>query len=462
MASTKIDMRPEMTLLATKHAEQAKRFNELRDEIDATSFGTSEIEIAERDLYYTTVARTRSFRLSDEFEAVKKEIRKLEGFEGFLKGFSDTDLMAIAAQGPIVVLNIAPLRSDALLVTKSGIKLLALFNLEYSELETKATAFQKALNTRKLSTHRVLKEKLRSLLEWLWDVAAGPVLDELGYKESPKAGDIWPRVWWVSSGLANVVPIHSAGYHEEGSGNTVLDRVISSYSPSIKALKYAREKGVWIQSNEAQKAVLVAMPETANKKSILSADIECTNLEQMMKPRLEVVTLRTPRKARVLKELSTCQIAHFACHGQSNMPDPSESRLLLDDWETDPLTVADITAMTLEKCQLAYLSACHAADNQAFSLLDEGLHLAGACQLAGFPHVVGSLWEIRDRVAADFAPLVYRNMMDELGKIDVSRSAQALHQAVIQLRYNTRHPIGFSRVDSDDPVIWAGYLHMGA
>jgi len=32
---------------------------------------------------------------------------------------------------------------------------------------------------------------------------------------------------------------------------------------------------------------------------------------------------------------------------------------------------------------LAYLSACLTGENQEFELLNEGIHLMGACQLAG-------------------------------------------------------------------------------
>jgi hypothetical protein len=52
-----------------------------------------------------------------------------------------------------------------------------------------------------------------------------------------------------------------------------------------------------------------------------------------------------------------------------------------------PLTVGDIAALKLDYPQLAYLSACHAASSIAYRLLDEAIHMAGACQLAGFPSV---------------------------------------------------------------------------
>ncbi|KAL8646924.1 MAG: hypothetical protein Q9210_005856 [Variospora velana] len=40
-------------------------------------------------------------------------------------------------------------------------------------------------------------------------------------------------------------------------------------------------------------------------------------------------------------------------------------------------------------------------------LIDESLHLMGACQLAGFQHIVGTLWEVNDRFCVDIATITY-------------------------------------------------------
>lgn len=79
------------------------------------------------------------------------------------------------------------------------------------------------------------------------------------------------------------------------------------------------------------------------------------------------------------------------------------------DWQTNPLTVQDLVAMKFHQNPplLAYLSACSTGDNQELELLDEGIHLIDACQLAGFQHVIRSLWEVSDKHCVDAAEDIY-------------------------------------------------------
>jgi CHAT domain-containing protein len=150
-----------------------------------------------------------------------------------------------------------------------------------------------------------------------------------------------------------------------------------------------------------------------------------------------------------LEELLNHQIVHFACHGELN-EDPSKSRLLLDDWETSPLTVADLTALNMSLSQFAYLSACHSANMKDRRLLSESINLASAFQLAGFASVVGTLWEVAGEPSADIAYKVYEGMLAGQ-KLDIERSAESLHHVVRDYRDRM----------ADIPLIWAPYIHLG-
>ncbi|RFU33132.1 hypothetical protein B7463_g3153, partial [Scytalidium lignicola] len=65
-------------------------------------------------------------------------------------------------------------------------------------------------------------------------------------------------------------------------------------------------------------------------------------------------------------------------------------------------------------------------------LIDEGIHLVSACQLAGFRPVVGTLWEVSDKHCVDVAKVLYETIRDE-GMTDEALY-QGLHRAVRALR----------------------------
>jgi hypothetical protein len=173
----------------------------------------------------------------------------------------------------------------------------------------------------------IYQQALSAVLEWLWDAAARPILDELNYRHTPVPGTAWPRLWWVPGGLLGFLPLHAAGYHRKLPGadgrRTVMDRVISSYTPTVRALGYARERN--IASTTAERALIVAMPTTPGIDSPLP---HVAKEAELVHARLPGSTLliedpgitnaHPPTNANVLAHLGGCAIAHFACHGSSH------------------------------------------------------------------------------------------------------------------------------------------------
>ena len=96
---------------------------------------------------------------------------------------------------------------------------------------------------------------------------------------------------------------------------------------------------------------------------------------------------------------------------------------------------------------LAYLSACSTGANEAKDLDDEGISLISACQLAGFQHVIGTLWEVSDRHCVDVARIVYETLRDE-GMTDVA-VARGLHRATRALRDESVMMAGQQRESSE-------------
>ncbi|KAL8399865.1 hypothetical protein RB594_000329 [Gaeumannomyces avenae] len=125
-------------------------------------------------------------------------------------------------------------------------------------------------------------------------------------------------------------------------------------------------------------------------------------------PSSEAATiLLEPEKAVVVGLLRDASILHFAGHGQSDTYDPLKSALLLRDWRETPFTVADVIDEFRRHERphfLACLSACLTGSSHAKKLSDEGLHLMSAFQLAGFQHVIGSLWEVCRTATASASP----------------------------------------------------------
>ena len=170
---------------------------------------------------------------------------------------------------------------------------------------------------------------------------------------------------------------------------------------------------------------------------------------------------KNPTKERIMQALSHCQFVHFACHGQSDF-NPSKGALLLEDWRRAPLTVNDIVSLRIPNSRFAYLSACHtAAKTTDVLLLDESINLVSAMQLAGFPSVIGSLWQVEDQPLADIAKGVYKAMLSGGDKFNNERSAEGLHHELRILREQTCIIGGSESKARNDPIVWAPYIHVG-
>ncbi|KAL2812794.1 CHAT domain-containing protein [Aspergillus cavernicola] len=456
------ELRADISSLQQQHPQLAEEFLSLRNQLDRPTDPTYQVN----RLNAPTAPRRRidqHHNAGQKLKQIMADIRKLPGFERFLLIPTEDEMKASAASGPIVILNTSCHRCDALIVEESGFRAVRLPRLYSDEIWIHAKA---------LKNPKLLDIKL---LEWLWDTIAEPVLDALGWTETPLAS--WPRIWWIPTGDLIQFPIHAAGYHSRGGDATVLDRAISSYSSSMRALVRS-----WQSQGNAQrpgKAILVGMPELRHApREVETLERICSSMElHVVKPR--------PYQQDVLSALSACEIFHFAGHGQTNFKDPSESSLVLCD---GPLSVATLFKIKLSgrKPFLAYLSACGTGQVKQGGYLDESLHLIAGCQLAGFRHVIGTLWEVDDELCVDVASITYDWMRRE-GVSDESVS-EGLHHASRDLRCrwiseNTARgvrnqdraiAVGQSRsrpgeardardvvLCDDIPLCWIPYVHYG-
>ncbi|SEU40522.1 CHAT domain-containing protein [Nonomuraea wenchangensis] len=426
-----IDTRTDLTDLRERHPEIAAQFESLRLLLDGA---TGEDR----------------HRRAAEFEACLDRVHRLKGFERFLLLPDLDQLTGEAADGPVVVFNTHRTRCDALIVRPSGLTELRLHGLDQQTLVAKVGEFHSAARMSGFETldqRRQAREQLNGVLEWLWDTCMEPVLRELGFNDTPQDDQPWPRAWWAPGGLLNLLPIHAAGHHAERKGRTVMDRVVSSYTPTIRALRYARQRR---RTPDTLASLVVGMPITPQAPPLPFSEEEAQSVGSLLEGSL-VSEDGSATTAWALRHLGRFPLVHLACHGVSDPADPAESRLLLSDHVNDPLTVARLIDQRLGDGQLAYLSACLTAFSLT-PLMDESIHLAAAFQLAGFPHVVGTLWPIGDRISVEVARSFYSALMLEDGRLDLGRAAYALHRVTRELR--DRFP--------NNCKLWGPYLHMGA
>ncbi|KAL7934285.1 CHAT domain-containing protein [Trichoderma chlorosporum] len=459
IASLVMDMRGDITDLQVKHSDLAERFRLLRDELDSPAQNSS---VLPTDKVSSWELRAKRRREADkEFTEVINAIRAQPGFSNFLQPPAIEELVSAADQGPIVVVNISSFRCDAFLVELGFIRTVELPEVTQEELAKRISNLK-------------TQSGLLSLLEWLWQGICRPCLDTLKFTKSV-LDDSWPHIWWIPSGILSQVPLHAAGIYRQASKETVMDRVMSSYASSIKALLHGRKHTIQNlnQLSRDESALMVAMQDTPGlgKDGCLHfANAEVDMLTSLCRELQLVPVTPSRRKDDVLEHLPKCKLFHFAGHGQSDPRDPSQSCLLLEDWETNPLTVGEVRNSRLQDNSpfLAYLSACSTGSTKAIKLTDEGIHLINAFQLAGFRHVVGTLWEVSDKHCVEVAKVLYETLQKE-GMTDVAVS-RGLHRAVRALRNGEAEVVESrdAKLISAKPqaqgvadFFWVPYIHFG-
>jgi CHAT domain-containing protein len=240
------------------------------------------------------------------------------------------------------------------------------------------------------------------------------------------------------------LPLHAAAPADGSPG--ALDRVVSSYTPTLRALHHARQRAA---RPAGTGTLVVSVAEAAGTAPLPGTRRESEHLAQLL-PGASVLADDAATHSAVVSALPRHAHAHFACHAMGDLERPSDSRLVLHDHTERPLTVRDLARLRLPSAQLAYLSACDTLRTSP-QLADEAVHIVSALQIAGFPHVVGSLWHVVDAIGADVARDLYEALHTGNGALDVSRTAEVLHSTVRALRDT------YPRT----PSLWACQVHAG-
>lgn len=448
--------RLDLTELDSASPKLAARFRELQDEINQTFNPKGMSPSGTEGLLQKRLASV------SQFNECVEVIRSLPGQSEFLLGPNFESIRSAAKGGFIIVVNITTTRSDAIIISDEKIDSLELPGLSRSRtrewLEKNLTRKAKDRAGRKRQN-----EEYTDLLHWLWVSGVKPIFDHirLSLQSSTVAGKL-PRVCWIGSGVASMLPFHAACDRTSNFMESTFSYAISSYSPSIKTMFQLRAK----LSDEAigpnPSLLMVGMPTTRGHAPLSGVEDEIEEIAEVVEPSFSVKSLLHPQPASVLSHLASYDMVHFACHALSDSKNPLNGHLMLESEGAETsspekcgaLTVETIVKMDLKRARIAYLSACSTAENRATKLLDEAIHLVSGFQVAGFAHVLGTMWPAPDLVSRDVAVGFYQNLAGLLAEpgVDNDRAvAEAFHLAVKEVRSEFE----------DQPLFWAQFVHFG-
>lgn len=456
-----IDNKSDISVLKQADPSLADEFEELRS--------TASRPIPDAKPAIRQQAIEERAKAVQQFETCLERIRQIPGHQNFLKEPEVIELLKGAAEGPIVVVNITKVSSDAIIVTQSGLR-----SIELSEMSLERTSFLTEVFGRHSSMDeegedydrdgQLVCEKAElttiyspNFLSQLWTSCVKPILNEIS-KQDPVPEKL-PRIWWIGTGVASSLPFHAAGdYSQDATDENTLSQALPSYTPTIKALLHARSCLEKPATNQGLKASLlvVTMPETPGHTSLSGVTTEACAIEKAVGSVFTVKTLVKPSVESVSGEMGQSDIVHFACHGSSDSVDPSNRHLLLYRETGSGAGVGKLTLQQISdsqsagKAMIAYLSACSTAEVKAGSFADEALHIVSAFQVVGFGHVIGSLWSVDDATSAEVAKLFYESLRGANGLITNRAVANALRGAVMSIRGDL------------SPLVWASYVHFGA
>ncbi|KAG2014151.1 hypothetical protein CC2G_010994 [Coprinopsis cinerea AmutBmut pab1-1] len=418
--------------------------------------------------------------LCRERERILGEIRRLDGFHGFLQQPSFQSLRKAAdhATGPIVFLNANGRGCDSLIMDKGGrLRHVPLPKIDHDGLSKLQAGIQKLAQGIAIDGHGVdeiedlvrggevrlkmsrvphgratsMDDGFRTILKVLWVDVVQPIVRALQLKK----GEEVTRIWWCATGPFAFLPIHAAGiYPAGGVEESLLDYAVSSYIFSPQDLLSPPA-----QAPADFKLLAVIEPEgtSSGGRRLPMTVLELENIQKHVPSPDHLIahigSRREPTNVKqVLKDIENASIVHFGCHGIQDLGNALESCLLLGDGEvTMARFIREFHHLHRSGDSLAYLSACETAMGDS-DRPDESLSLAATMVYTGFRGVVGTMWSIYDADAPVIADCFYRYLFRNRNSAPPSASdaAHALHLAVKELREKGRSFFN-----------WVPFVHFG-
>jgi CHAT domain-containing protein/tetratricopeptide (TPR) repeat protein len=372
-----------------------------------------------------------------ELQAVLTEIRKLDGYEHFLKPPGFEEIASVATTGPLVYLLAADSGGLALIVgTDRTVTPIWLPEMMAGFLEVDCQIFQAAYYHRDEEPEKWL-ERIDTTTHRLWEIAMGPVAEVL---------DQASRITLIPTGLLSLLPLHAAWTDDPSmpSGRRYLiDDLLITYSPSARALATGQ---LGSTDPPADSVLMVADPRPAKTPPLRYAGLEIELVSRSFSRKMRTLSGEAATRSAVARALkkaargfsvyrTPCPVLHFCCHGTADVAEPLHSGLLLAGDEL--LSLQDLIQIRLPSARLAVLSACETA-MVGEDLPDEVLGLPSGLLQAGVNGIIGSLWAVWDEIST---PLLLGRFY-EFWLLDGLDPAEALRQAQLWVRDAKNDEIG--------------------
>ncbi|MGW8604434.1 CHAT domain-containing protein [Streptomyces sp. NPDC055893] len=396
----------------------------------------------------------RHMALARRWDDLVAQVRALPGQEQFLRV---PPFAGVPEHGPdLAVLNVSDYGCHALLVRGGAVTALPLATTP-AEVSGHTSRFLDAVDSPEAGDPAAPErdgspigvelpaDVAADTLAWLYETVAGPVLDALGVPDRAPDGRDAPRIIWSPTGPLTFLPLHAAGLHttrHHAAPRTVMDRAVSSYSPSLESVTdHGEGPGVRSVLPPSGRGLLVVdVGDLPHPRDLPGAKAEADLLEELFPEALRLSGVRADRDS-VLRGLDACSWAHFACHGAQTVDDPSAAGLVLHGEE---VSLADLSRARRTPARLAFLSACDTFRGGG-RVADESLTLATGLRTAGWHDVVAAVYQADDAVSGQIVHAVYAGLA-------AGRPVhEALHEAV--LRWRDILPV--------DPRPWAHFVHIG-
>lgn len=477
-----LGLREEEARLGTHAPRMGERFLALRAELAASPVAASEGdgppgvlqqgEVRPRSEKAVRAGLTAYRERAAEMDEVLGFIRRVPGLERFLLPPETARLLGEldSLAGPVVVVNVAWLRCDALIVHDGAVELLPLEKLTLLDAEHRFRQLESATtraadHALPLADREAAENEIVDVQDWLWDKVAAPVTEQLARsgvlgpppptsdrRDVPVTEAQRPRLWWCLTGPLCGMPLHAAAARaseqEPRPGDrptSVLDLVVSSYATTLSSLARSRAGAL----GGPPRALAVGLGRTPGLPHLPAARLEVAAVREWATD-AELIEDAHATRAAVLAALREHDWVHFAGHAQQRPAGHDNGHLMCHDHATaGPLSTGDIAEVQFAaRSFLAYLAACETARGRA-TLTGQAMHLAGAMQSVGFAHVIAAFWLVHSSTAL----LVARGFYLALGQGAISHEsvARALDAAVRDARQTC---VG-------RPSWWMSFHHVG-